>query len=412
MSEEVPASVFPTVLFGRYGSGMPPRISLDRARRIALGAQGFGRPRPSGRVDVRHFRRVLRTVNLIQLDSVNVFARAHYLPFFSRLGSYHHGALDRWLWRSGEVFEYWGHEASLLPVDDRRLMHWRMERGLGWSRVRSLESEDPGYIRAVYEEVTRRGPLQARDLPDPGVRDPRSMWGWSKGKVALESLFARGRITVADRRNFTRRYDLTERVIPVFDGEPPTREQAQTRLLMQAARSLGVATADDLADYYRIGMTEVRPLVRRLVAEGELVEVEVEGWSKRAYLHPEAVTPRRVEGAALVSPFDSLVWYRPRVERLWGFSYRLEIYVPAERRVHGYYVLPFLLDGDLVARVDLKAERKAGVLRVRAAFVEDGHDPVRVARALGAELEQAASWLGLGRIEIGDRGNLVSCLRR
>ncbi len=346
----------------------------------------------------------MRKVGLVQLDSVNVFARAHYMPFFTRLGPYDRPALDRWLWGSGEVFEYWGHEASLLPTEHHRLMRWRMEQGLGWGRFTRFEREHTEYLESVYKEVERHGPLQVRDLPDPGNSDPNTMWGWAKGKVALEVLFSRGRVTTAARPNFTRRYDLTERVIPAehLNTATPTEEEAKTELLMNAVISLGVATADDLADYYRIKMLEARPLIERLAASGKLVEVEVEGWSKPAYLHPEAVLPRRVEGTALVSPFDSLIWHRPRVERLWDFHYRIEIYVPAEKRIYGYYVLPFLMDGQLVARVDLKSDRRAEVLRVKGAFAEPGVDKVAVGRALRTELEQVATWLGLADLELGD----------
>ncbi len=395
---------------GDYGAAVSvPPIPLARARRIALAAQGFDRPRARGRVDVRHFRRVLRTVGLVQLDSVNVVVRAHYLPFFSRLGPYDRSALDRWLWGSGEVFEYWGHEASLIPVEHHRWFRWRMEQGLGWQRVARLEADDPEYIESVYDEIRLRGALEVRDLPEPGERDATSMWGWSKGKAALESLFARGRVTTVARRNFVRRYDLTERVIPSRHllGDPPTRREAQRELLRLAARSLGVATVDDLADYHRIPIRDARSVIGELLGDGELEQVAVEGWGRPAYLHAEARAPRRVEGAALISPFDSLIWHRPRLERLWGFRYRLEIYVPADRRVHGYYVLPFLLDGDLVARVDLKADREAGLLRVRAAFAEEGHDPVRVAWELCSELERAASWLGLDGVAVEDRGDLA-----
>ncbi len=392
---------------------MAPRISLDRARRLALCAQGFADPRPRGRIDIRHFRRVLRRVGLVQLDAVNVVVRSHYLPFFSRLGPYDRERLDRWLWESRECFEYWGHEASVLTVDHHRLLRWRMDDGPRWDRMRRLEEEDPGYVEAVYREVATRGPLQVGDLADPGRRDPSRMWGWSKGKVALEALFARGRITTAFRPNFVRRYDLVERVVPAEHRRGGcSRREAQTALLLRAARSLGVATADDLADYYRLSMAEVGPLLDRLVTDRRLEAVEVEGWSRPGYLHPEATTPRRIEGAALLSPFDSLVWYRPRIERLWGFRYRLEIYVPADRRVHGYYVLPFLLDGDLVARVDLHAERRSGILRVRAAFLEEGRDPIRAAEALARELAETARWLGLDRLEIDDRGDLAPHLRR
>ncbi|MFV1960910.1 MAG: winged helix-turn-helix domain-containing protein [Acidimicrobiia bacterium] len=388
------------------------RISSSQARRYALAAQGFVDGRPSGRVDVRHFRKVVRRVGLIQLDSVNVFSRAHFMPFFSRLGPYDRDALDSWLWRTGEVFEYWGHEASLIPVDQHRLFRWRMEQGLNWKRLTDLEKNHPEYVEAVLKQVNEQGPLQTRDLIEPGQRHVDSMWGWSNGKVALEALFARGEVVTADRPNFNRIYDVPGRVIERAHLDAPglARDEAQAKLLVQAARFMGVATADDLGDYYRIRMPQVRPLVEGLVDREELVEVEVEGWGKLGYLHPEATLPRSARGTALLSPFDNLIWYRPRVERLWGFHYRIEIYVPEPKRVYGYYVLPFLLDGDLVARVDLKTDRKAGLLRVRGAFAETGADRLHVGRALREELELVATWLGMDDVEVAANGDLAPFL--
>jgi uncharacterized protein YcaQ len=239
------------------------------------------------------------------------------------------------------------------------------------------------------------------------------MWGWSKGKVALEALFMEGRVTTALRPNFTRMYDLSERVIPDehFEAAGLERDEAQSILLLKAARSMGVATATDLADYHRIRMPEARPLIERLAEEGELVEVEVEGWGRTAYLHPDASLPRKVEGRALLSPFDNLVWYRDRIERLWDFHYRIEIYVPEPKRVYGYYVLPFLLDGDLVARVDLKSDRKKQALLVKGVFGEPGIDRARVARELRAELELTSSWLGLENVVFGRGGDLAGAVR-
>ncbi|MEX1126703.1 MAG: crosslink repair DNA glycosylase YcaQ family protein [Acidimicrobiia bacterium] len=388
------------------------RISIDHARRYALAAQGFTEPRPTGRVDVRHFRRVLDRVLVIQLDSVNVFSRTHYLPFFSRLGGYDRAALDQWFWRSGEMFEYWGHMASVLPVGDHRLFRWRMERGYIWDRAEQLVADRPGYLEAVFEQVRDRGPLQTSDLDDPGEKDRTSnpMWNWSHGKVALEMLFVQGKISAADRRNFVRMYDLAERVIPEVHLEAPAvpQEEAQSDLLERSALALGVGTADDVADYYRIRMPQARPLLKRLVAEGRLVEVEVRGWDRPALLHPDARLPRSVEGRAVLSPFDNLIWYRDRVERIWDFFYRIEIYVPEPKRVHGYYVLPFLLDGDLVGRVDLKTDRKAGALLVRGAFAEPGVDLVRVGRELREELEAVAAWLGLGKVDVSRNGDLAA----
>jgi uncharacterized protein YcaQ len=389
------------------------RLTIGQARRYALAAQGFIDPRPAGRVDVRHFRRVLDRIGLVQLDSVNVFSRTHYMPFFSRLGPYDRAALDRWLWGSGELFEYWGHEASLLPTRHHRLWRWRMDGHWVWDRVEQVKREHPGYMDSVLEQVRERGPLRTSDLHDPGVKDPvAAMWNWPKGKVALEALFMEGLITASHRPNFVRMYDLAERVIPKehFEAESVAREEAQSVLLLEASRSLGVATADDLADYYRIRMPQARPLIEKLASEGRIVAVDVEGWDRPGFLHPEAVLPRRVEGRALLSPFDNLIWYRDRVERMWDFHYRIEIYVPEPKRVHGYYVLPFLLDGHLVARVDLKTDRKASALLVRGAFAEPGVDQVWVGRELRAELESVAGWLGVGEVEIADNGDLARFL--
>ena len=389
------------------------KLTIDQARRAALAAQGFADPRPSGRIDVRHFRRVVDRIGLVQLDSVNVFSRTHYMPFFSRLGNYDRSTLDAWLWGSGEMFEYWGHEASLIPVQDHNLWRWRMNGTFNWTRLETMRREHPEYLDQVLEQVRERGPLKTADLHDPGQRDGTSMWGWSKGKVALEALFMGGRVTTAHRPNFTRMYDLSERVIPDehFAAEGLEREEAQSILLLQAARSMGVATAADLADYHRIRMPEARPLIERLAAAGDLVEVEIEGWARAAYLHPEARLPRKVEGRALLSPFDNLVWYRDRVERLWDFHYRIEIYVPEPKRVYGYYVLPFLLDEELVARVDLKTDRKKGSLLARGVFAEPGVDRARVGRELREELELTASWLGLDDLVVSPNGDLADVVR-
>lgn len=387
-------------------------IKKDQARRYALGAQGFIEGRPNGRVDVRHFRKVVDQVGLVQLDSVNVFSRTHYMPFFSRIGPYDREALDQWLWGSGEMFEYWGHEASVIPVKHHRLFRWRMARALKWKRLQDLEQNHPEYVEDVYRQVSERGPLRTRDLDAPGQRDTNAMWGWSDGKVALEALFLKGLVTATDRSNFIRMYDLPERVIPkgALNASEPGHDEALAELLMLAARSMGVGTADDLADYYRIGMPAARPVLRRLVEAGDLEEVEVEGWGKPAYLHPEAPLPRWARGTALLSPFDSLIWYRERVERLWDFHYRIEIYVPEPKRVYGYYVLPFLLDGDLVARVDLKTDRRRNALQVKGAFAEPGIDKKKVGRPLRKELELVADWLDLDDVIVDRNGDLFEFL--
>ncbi len=296
-----------------------------------MAAQGLTEPRPTGRIDARHFRKVVERVQVIQLDSVNVFSRAHYLPFFSRLGPYDRSALDNWIWQSGEMFEYWGHVASVLPVSYHRFFRWRMAHGWGWSRAEQAVAYKPGYLDAVLEQVRERGPLRTSDLDDAGSKEQLAppMWNWSHGKIALEVLFAEGKVAAASRPNFVRMYDLPERVIPepeLLAADVP-REEAQSILLERSARALGVGTADDLADYYRIRMPQARPLIKQLAAEGRIVEVEVTGWNTAGYLHPEARLPRKVEGRALLSPFDNLIFYRDRVERLWDFYYRIEIYV-------------------------------------------------------------------------------------
>ena len=388
------------------------RIRNDQARRYALGAQGFIEGRAEGRIDVRHFRRVVDQVGLIQLDSVNVFSRAHYMPFFSRIGPYDRDALDEWLWKSTEMFEYWGHEASLIPTAHHRLLRWRMAQALRWNRLRELEENHPEYIESVYRQVDERGPLRTNDLNAPGERDAQAMWGWSNGKVALEALFLKGLVTTAERPNFMRMYDLMERVVPKehLNSPTPGHDEALAELLMLAAESLGVGTAEDLADYYRIRMPAARPVIRRLVESGDLEEVEVEGWDKPGYVHPDVALPRWARGTALLSPFDSLIWFRDRVERLWDFHYRIEIYVPEEKRVHGYYVLPFLHDGDLAARVDLKTDRLTNSLQVKGAFGEPGIETKKVGRALRKELDLVAGWLDLDDVVVDRNGDLFEFL--
>lgn len=390
---------------------MLSRLTIDQARRAAVGAQGLRGPRPQGRVDVRHFRRVISTTAVVQLDSVNVLARAHYLPFFSRLGPYSLEALDDWLWGSGEVFEYWAHEASLVPVEYRPLLAHRMDGGWHWESIERLGAEHPGYVEAVLDEVRRRGPLAAGevdDLPAPAG----TWWDWSRSKLALEHLFLKGMVMVATRRNFTRLYDLPERVLPpeVISSEPFSKREAQKELLKLAVQSHGLGTVGDFADYFRISNPEARPLIGELVDRGDLVEIEVEGWKGPVYASPDLRIPRRVEGEALLAPFDPLVWNRDRTARLFDFEYRIEIYVPGPKRVYGYYVLPFLCDGRLVARVDLKADRQSSTLLVRGAYGEPGIDRRSVAARLGGELETMARWLGLSHLRVELRGDLPQFL--
>lgn len=390
-------------------------VSAARARRIALGAQGFGVPRPTGRVDRRHVRRVLARIGLIQIDSVNVIVRSQELPLFARLGPHRRDLLSSMV-ADGELFEYWGHEASLLPIELFPLLRWRMDaagaKAAGWTGLVRLASERPDYVEAVYEEVRERGLMSASELDDPGAKSG-PWWGWRHGKQALEYLFWSGRLSARRRASFERVYDLTERLIPPawLDTPAPSPADAHKALLVRAADSLGIGTARDLADYYRLNIPLARRLLAELVEAGQLVPARVEGWSQPAYLHPDAKAPRRVDAAALLSPFDSLVWERSRTERLFDFRYRLEIYTPKPKRIYGYYVLPFLLGDAIVARVDLKAERLASVLRIRGAFAEAGHDPVAIAGPLADELTLLAGWLGLDRVEVDDHGDLAPALR-
>lgn len=405
-------------------------LSAEQARRLALAAQGFGRPRPTGRVDARHLRRAIDDVGLLQLDSVNVFCRSHYMPVYSRLGPYSRQALDRLAWhedgkgktrpaRRRDLIEYWGHEASLLPVELQPLLRWRMARAdaLAWKGVARIAAEQPQLLEFVLDMVRKRGPIRASELAAKGRRrEPGEMWSWSEEKTALEYLFFSGRVCAARRVNFERLYDLPERVLPrhVLEAPTPSQEEAQRQLILIAAKRLGVATEADLGDYFRLPRAESKARVAELAEDGGLVPVRVEGWRQPAYLSTERPTGlRRVAKArALLTPFDSLVWARERTERLFGFRYRIEIYVPAPKRVYGYYVLPFLLGDRLVARVDLKSDRQAGMLRVRSAFAEPDVDTALVAGELAAELRLLSDWLELGGVSVARKGDLAPPLRR
>ena len=390
-------------------------LRTAEARRIALHAQGFNDPRPSGRVDRRHFRRVLGRVGLVQIDSVNVLTRSHELPFLARLGPYDRAALAAWLWGSGEVFEYWGHEASLLPVDHHPLFRWRMAEEHAWGGMVKVGRRRPELVEQVLDAVHERGPVtlaQLEHLGDAikrGKAGPGAMWNWSDAKKAVELLFWKGEVSaLRNPVTFTRHYVAPGAVVPerVLDAPTPGSDDAMKALLLQAARSHGVATAKDLADYHRLPIVTARRLVAELADDGALRRVEVEGWRHPAFLHPSAQLPRWVRASALLSPFDSLVWERDRTERLFGFRYRIEIYVPAAKRVHGYYVLPFLHDGALVARLDLKADRQGGALRVRAAHADPTFDREHHLPPLVARLWELAGFLGLEQVAAEPRGDL------
>ncbi|HEX5496971.1 MAG TPA: crosslink repair DNA glycosylase YcaQ family protein [Mycobacteriales bacterium] len=393
----------------------PTTLSAATARRIALAAQGFADPPPAGRADARHIRRVLGRVGLLQIDSVNVLCRSHYLPVFARLGDYPRQTLDRLSWggRRRELFEYWAHEASLVPIRLQPQLRWRMARAAetAWGSMTRLARERPGFVEDVYTLVAERGPIGASAIEVERPR-PGTMWNWHDGKIALEWLFYCGRVSAAGRRNFERLYDLTERVIPadILATPTPDRADAVRDLVRVAAHGYGVATERDLRDYFRLGVADTRRAVAELVEAGELEPVTVTGWRHTGYLRVGSRVPRRVRARALLSPFDSLIWERTRAERLFDFRYRIEIYTPAARRVYGYYVLPFLLGERMVARVDLKSDRKEGALRVRAAHWEDGADPAEIAAELAAELVRMAGWLGLSAVRVEERGDLAPWL--
>ena len=395
------------------------RLTVAQARRVALAAQGFAEPRLRGRIDAGHLRRTIDRIGVLQIDSVNVLVRSYELPLFSRLGRYPRTLLTELVERRRELFEYWAHEASFVPVDLHPLLRWRMEAAAGhaWGIVVRLQQDLPDYVAKVYAEVSERGPISAAELVDAGEKSG-PWWGWSKGKSALEWLFWAGDITSAGRGpNFERRYDLPERVLPrsVLDAPTPSVEDAHRALLLRAARHHGVGTARDLADYFRIKVPVARPRLHELVEEGALIPVRVGDWREVAYLHPDARRPRRVQARALLSPFDSLVWERSRVERLFGTKIRIELYTPAHKRVHGYYVLPFLLGDSIAARVDLKSDRKQRRLLVQAAWVDPSTtdvDPAEIAEELAGELQLMASWLELDAIQVARKGDLSAALER
>jgi uncharacterized protein len=393
------------------------KISIAAARRIALAAQGFDEPRPLQPVQKRHFTRTVNRLGLLQIDSVSAVVRAHYMPLFSRLGPYPMQLLEQAASRKPRrLFEYWAHEASFLPVEMWPLMQWRMARaarGEGiYKGIAAFGREKEAFIREILEEVTTRGPIAASDID--GHKGSGGWWGWSEAKHAFEWLFWAGRITTASRRGFERLYDLPERVIPkdVLARPVPSEADAQRELLRIAAEALGIGTAACLRDYFRQSPEAAKTHIPELLEAGDIRPIEVPGWEQQqVYVHKDAKVPRRIEARALLTPFDPLVFERTRAERLFGFRYRIEIYTPADKRQHGYYVLPFLLNEAFVARIDAKADRPAGVLRVHAAFAEE-HAPKDTAVHLADELLLLQQWLELERIEITPAGDLGPALAK
>ncbi len=398
-----------------------PKLSLGQARRIALAAQGFAQPRPSGRVDKRHLRKAIDRMGLIQVDSVNVFVRSEELPLFARIGPYPRHLL-REMDNDGELFEYWVHEASLLPAWMEPLTRWKKQSALDgsdpsvWGGLRGFHHKNPEVVATVFDEIAARGPVRPSELSMAGGKN-RDGWGWhwDTAKLAVENLFWTGRVAAAHRSSgFERAYDLPERCFAphILSLPTPSEHEARKEMLRIAARAHGIGTAKCLADYHRQKLPIVRPLLAELVEEGALTIVDVEGWGKGLYLDAEAKMPRVVSARALLSPFDPVVWERTRAEQLFGFRYRIEIYVPKEKRIHGYYVLPFLLGDQLVGRVDLKSDRARSTLLVQSAWGELGIDEHEVARELAEELRLIANWLGLESVEVVRRGDLASALGR
>ncbi len=390
-------------------------LSRAQARRIALAAQGFNDP-PHAAPTMRTFDRTLKRTGVLQVDSVNVLQRAHYMPLYSRMGGYDTDLLARAQHGTPRrIVEYWAHVQAFMPVDlwpvmQHRMARYRATRGKWW---RGVSDE---VVRVLLAEIADRGASTARDLEALVSSGPRSKqhwgWNWSEARKGLDFLYMVGDVAIAGRNSqFEVCYDLPERVIPadVLARPTPSPADAHLELVRRAARSHGVASTKCLADYYRMLQAPVKDAVSRLVEEGELIPVAVEGWTKPGYLHRDAALPRRVKARALLSPFDPVVWERERTERLFDFRYRIEIYTPAEQRVHGYYVLPFLLRDELVARVDLKADRTRSVLVVHSAWAEPGA-PADTAEQLAAELATLAAWLGLSEIVVGQRGDLAATL--
>ena len=394
---------------------MKDTLTAGEARRIAMAAQGFGGDREAP-VAKRQLTKLVDRLGVIQIDSVNVVSRTHYLPAFSRLGAYPRDMLEDIAWsKTRPLFEYWAHEASLLPMASQPLFRWRMEdaqAGVGvWKGVAKFLRERRDFVDRVRDEIATRGPMSASEL-EMGHKGQGGWWGWSEAKRAVECLFWAGELTTATRRGtFERVYGLPEKVIPkaVWALPTPDRADAQRQLYRIAARAMGVATSKDLRDYFRMPVEGAKDRIAELVEAGDLLPVTVKGWREPAYLDAGARRPRRIETTSLLSPFDNLIWFRERTERMFGVRYRIEIYVPAEKRQHGYYVLPFLEGDALTARVDLKSDRKAGVLLVQSAHAEPwaSHEtPVKLAH----ELKRMAGWLGLESVRVQKKGDLAEAL--
>ncbi len=381
------------------------------ARRIALAAQGFTHQDRDRKTDWRHIAGTIEDLHLLQIDSVNVLVRSHYLPLFSRLGNYSRETLDaRSLAKTKRhMFECWAHEASLVPLSLHPLMRWRMERARkgdgNYKAYDQFTREEADFLKSTLDFIEKNGPSTASEIPGAG-KGSVGWWNWSKGKLAMETLFDHGLVTTSHRDGFERIYDLTDRVIPADIRNLPTppEQEAFDTLMLMAAKALGIGTEFDLRDYFRLPVKDAKESLQRLVSRKELIEVSVEGWDKPAYVRPDVRKARKAGGTALLSPFDPLVWHRDRAERIFGFDYRIEIYTPEPKRKYGYYVLPFLNGDRLVGRVCLKADREESVLRANQIHIEPHADPTETAQALATELKRMQRWLGLESIAAAQQG--------
>ena len=381
-------------------------LSIADARRIALGAQGFDTARPQTKATQRHVDALISRLGVIQIDSVNVLVRSQELPLFARLGNHDRRAIPK-ATEQQKLFEYWGHEAAHLPFDLRPLFRWKMDAArtgkvTHWG-LTSFYEENKAFVKRILKHVEKNGSTTSREL-STRTEKKGTWWDWDEAKVALEYLFLTGELMSRGRgSDFARIYDTTERVLPqrIIDAPTPSEHEARKQLLVRSAVAQGVATASDLADYYRQKLATVKPLIAELVEEGELREVAVDGWTEKAFVYRNAKLPKQLHATALLSPFDSLVWCRPRNERLFDFHYRIEIYTPKEKRKFGYYVLPFMMNGEMVGRVDLKADRAKGILQAHSVHTEKGVKRSVINEALNAELAAMATWLGLEQVQIG-----------
>jgi uncharacterized protein YcaQ len=387
-------------------------LSIADARALALAAQGFDTPRPASKATQRHVNSLISRLGVIQIDSVNVLVRSQELPLFSRLGNHDRNAIPK-ATESQKIFEYWGHEAAHLPVEIHPLFRWKMEAArLGKARhwgLTSFYDDNKAFVKRMLKHVETNGPTTARELSTRTEKrgaDKKTWWDWDESKTALEYLFLTGQLMSRGRgTDFARIYDTPDRVLPkkVLDAPTPTEHDARKQLLVRSAIAQGVATAGDLADYYRQKPAAVKPLIAELVEEGELRAVAVDGWAEKAFVHRSAKLPKQLHATALLSPFDSLVWCRPRNERLFDFHYRIEIYTPKEKRKFGYYVLPFMMNGQMVGRVDLKSDRANSKLLVHSVHTEKGTKRTMINDALDNELRAMALWLGLDKV-VNSRG--------